>query len=392
MPDNEYLTIEGLKAFKQEEDALLAEKQDTISDLSTIRSGAALGVTAVQPAALDAKQDVISDLTTIRSGATAGATALQPADIQAATELEVQRLFRNEYTITTTVTNGASTGDAAIWSEETAEIVLEADSGYILPEVIVVIGADYSYDQVTGEIILSHAYSNVTVLVDCHIPTPTNMPAKGDIITLDGETTQYRVLRTFGNLAEVMSFTSPHSPSYYGSTITSTQFPDGRTAMKYEGSFIDNYLNDTYYNSLSTNIKNAIVQRTITQSRYENQSSAPSNYNFMIRGNGSNRWYQKKSQILVGPRYCYALDLDDVARYLDLDIGDEVTYGYFMLMLFNDQYNGQYVWFSTVSSADYAYYVETYSRYPSTRQHTQNGPLRPTFCIDLSQVQYTVVQ
>ena len=55
----------------------LGQKQDTIQDLSTIRSGAAAGAAAVQPAALDAKQDVISDLQTIRSGAAAGATAYQ---------------------------------------------------------------------------------------------------------------------------------------------------------------------------------------------------------------------------------------------------------------------------------------------------------------------------
>ena len=68
----------------------LAGKQATISDLETIRSGASAGATAVQPAtlndyatviALNAKQDTISDIATIRSGASAGATALQPADI-----------------------------------------------------------------------------------------------------------------------------------------------------------------------------------------------------------------------------------------------------------------------------------------------------------------------
>lgn len=62
-------------------------KQDAISDLSTIRSGAAAGATAVQPSemntALAAKQDTISDLSTIRSGAAAGATAVQPGDLSA---------------------------------------------------------------------------------------------------------------------------------------------------------------------------------------------------------------------------------------------------------------------------------------------------------------------
>jgi hypothetical protein len=86
---------------KGEVDNALAGKEDTISDLETIRSGAAAGATAVQPAAISdmetqthasatyatksdmttelaGKQDTISDLATIRSGAAAGATALQP--------------------------------------------------------------------------------------------------------------------------------------------------------------------------------------------------------------------------------------------------------------------------------------------------------------------------
>lgn len=74
------------------------DKQDVISDLATIRSGASAGATAIQPSAttglvkndgtidttayattadLSSKQDTISDLATIRSGATAGSTAYQ---------------------------------------------------------------------------------------------------------------------------------------------------------------------------------------------------------------------------------------------------------------------------------------------------------------------------
>jgi len=98
----------------------LAGKQDTISDLQTIREGAAAGATAVQPAALNdyvtnsslattladyvtdtelgtildgyatttalsnglaGKQDTISDLSDIRTGAALGATAVQPATL-----------------------------------------------------------------------------------------------------------------------------------------------------------------------------------------------------------------------------------------------------------------------------------------------------------------------
>ena len=38
---------------------MLNGKQDTINDLATIRSGAALGATAVQPSALDGKEDKV---------------------------------------------------------------------------------------------------------------------------------------------------------------------------------------------------------------------------------------------------------------------------------------------------------------------------------------------
>ena len=66
----------------------LAQKQDVIPDLSSIRSGAAAGATAVQPAALNAKQDTIADLSAIRSGAALGSTSVQPADIENMVEAE----------------------------------------------------------------------------------------------------------------------------------------------------------------------------------------------------------------------------------------------------------------------------------------------------------------
>ena len=47
--------------------AALDGKQDTISDLSTIRSGASAGATAVQPAALNAKQDTLVSGTNIKT-------------------------------------------------------------------------------------------------------------------------------------------------------------------------------------------------------------------------------------------------------------------------------------------------------------------------------------
>ena len=94
----------------------LAAKQDTISDLSTIRSGAAAGATAVQPAAMNtalaAKQDTISDLSTIRSGAAAGATAVQPATMNSALATKQNTIS----TVNVTVDNntGTPSGSASV--------------------------------------------------------------------------------------------------------------------------------------------------------------------------------------------------------------------------------------------------------------------------------------
>ena len=61
--------VDSVSAFNSDwVTSQLAGKQNTISDLATIRSGAALGATAVQPAALSGKQDV-SPITNAASGA-----------------------------------------------------------------------------------------------------------------------------------------------------------------------------------------------------------------------------------------------------------------------------------------------------------------------------------
>lgn len=90
---NDYATTSAMNTA-------LAGKQNTISDLDTIRSGASAGATAVQPSALESyattsamntalagKQDVINDLADIRAGAALGATAAQPSDLPSSVEL-----------------------------------------------------------------------------------------------------------------------------------------------------------------------------------------------------------------------------------------------------------------------------------------------------------------
>lgn len=114
-------------------------KQDTITDLDTIRSGAAAGSTALQPSALEGyateqyvndglntKQDTINDLETIRSGAASGATALQPSALEGyATESYVDTgLNTKQDTIDdlATIRSGAEAGSTAVQPGELATV------------------------------------------------------------------------------------------------------------------------------------------------------------------------------------------------------------------------------------------------------------------------------
>jgi hypothetical protein len=125
-------------------DAKLLGKQDTILDITTIRSGAALGATALQSmpshthddryytetevdTKLSTKQDVISDLATIRSNASKGATALQSytesdpifsasaaANIKASDITNWNSKTSNTGTITEIKMNGSTKGTSGV--------------------------------------------------------------------------------------------------------------------------------------------------------------------------------------------------------------------------------------------------------------------------------------
>ncbi len=163
--DSDFITSNALDGYATEQyvDEALNNKQDTIDDLDAIRSGAAAGATAVQPAVLNdyvtelelateledyvedadlaivattgdyddlinkpdltgfatkqevstglnAKQNTISDLDTIRSGAALGATALQEVPSDYITESELTNILA-DYVESNDLANVATSGD-----------------------------------------------------------------------------------------------------------------------------------------------------------------------------------------------------------------------------------------------------------------------------------------
>ena len=85
------------------------------------------------------------------------------------TTLEVTVASLTTYSITTNITNGTSTGDSIIAESGTATVVLSPDSNYKLPSSITVVGASYSYNNLTGSISLSNPTQNVSITATCEL-------------------------------------------------------------------------------------------------------------------------------------------------------------------------------------------------------------------------------
>lgn len=196
---------------------------------------------------------------------------------------------------------------------------------------------------------------------------------KGNLVNINN--TQYRVLSVEGTQAKVMSMeTYKDSIAYdYGSNTISFG-ESGYTRLKYENSEIDKEMTN-YYNSLPSEIQNAIVEINISQSLYKAMDSSSS----PIKST------DKLAEVVVGPRKVYALDVDDVLDYLgdDYSVSDPSEINQ---MFFNTSTSiSNYVWLRTASTmSDNAYNVD--GDYGNIFQGGKNNAneIRPAFVIDLS--------
>lgn len=101
---------------------------------------------------------------------------------------------------------------------------------------------------------------------------PTPPPTKGDLINMDldgnGNKT-YRVLAISGNVAKLLGMSDISTSQKYNATSKTGTFANGGEGQLYAGSDLDTYLNTTWYNTLSTNAKAAIVPESRTQYMYQ---------------------------------------------------------------------------------------------------------------------------
>ena len=203
-------------------------------------------------------------------------------------------------------------------------------------------------------------------------------PRKGDLITmnLDGTDRLYRVLKIVdGTTVEVFRVQNLNEMiGYSGSAV-------------YAGNRIDVALNQTYYNTLTTAAKNAIVAKDINQYSYAGSNQWAS-------GRASTFYYpaNKWLRYHVGNRFVYALDLEDVEEYFD----SKYTSNDLNTVFFQDYIgtsNDKRLWLRSMDTNhdDYAAGIlyGTYAVITGMPYYGQYG-VQPAFQIDLSKIDFTI--
>ena len=147
------------------------------------------------------------------------------------------------------------------------------------------------------------------------------LPHKGDLITMDlgnGDKT-YRVLKINGNIAECLAMYEA-SILKYNTTSKTTTMGD-TTVQQYANSDLDNYLNTTWYNTLSNAAKAAIVPKVVIQDAWQYWTSLSHTYSgtYGTEVPGTTNYSISKydgGTLTVGNRNVYAIGVQDVIDYL----------------------------------------------------------------------------
>lgn len=203
--------------------------------------------------------------------------------------------------------------------------------------------------------------------------------------------------------------------------------PDGQYSNTYEGSYIDNYLENTWYKQLPEKLQKAIQATDIKQAAYNNTSSNPKWRYFDPNGGSSYDWYYNegttenpkwviyyKANIPDDAQGAYPLNcwkysekgynnttyntisrhvflpsVEEVSNLVDLNNANKV---YNFLKGTNNSVN--HMWFrdSDSSSPRYAMYLSCNGR--SMDNNYVTNPwigVRPAFTVDLSTVSVSVV-
>lgn len=191
----------------------------------------------------------------------------------------------------------------------------------------------------------------------------------GAIVDIEG--TKYVVLEARENNQALVMTASSIGNRAFQTGYTSVR-EDGQYRNTYEGSEIDNYLENDWYNSLSSTMKSAIQTTSIKQASYAKSNDPDSKQKTGPHG----QVYKKIS------RHAFLPSVSEIGKVVDLKNKNKVKA--FL--------NGDYLW-TRDSYQDGPYYVEALDANYSNLTNYEVGStfgVRPAFVIDLSQVDYKV--
>lgn len=228
----------------------------------------------------------------------------------------------------------------------------------------------------------------------------TSPPTKGDLINMDldgnGDKT-YRILAINGNVAKLLGMSDISTSQAYNATSKTGTFTNGGKGQLYAGSDLSTYLNITWYNTLTSTVKAAIVPEPRTQYMYQyydkpNTPNTPT-YTYQYQFNWSDSDYENANltdSILIGNRNIFALDLKDIFDYF----GKVCITSNELMELWTNQTSAvskKYWWLSSANATlpNTAWFINGSSGCLGRDRVSSAFAVRPAFDIDLSKIPFT---
>ena len=221
---------------------------------------------------------------------------------------------------------------------------------------------------------------------------------------LDGQgAKQYRVLSMNGDVAKVVAMYDTLTSKYNATSKTTTM--GTLTVQKYEGSTLDTYLNTTWYNTLTSATKAAIVPENVVCDTWylgntgdpdytgTSGDSVPGTLNYTISKYAG-------GTLNIGNRNVFALGVQDVIDYLNdsnvqVDTTAILRNVNIWKMFWNDEvsHSGKYPWLrsSLADNSDNAWYVIGSTGVLTYDSVNRSLLVRPALNLNLNQVEFTIV-
>ena len=233
------------------------------------------------------------------------------------------------------------------------------------------------------------------------------LAVKGQILSMDLDgngAKQYRVLSMNGDVAKVVAMYDTLTGAYNSTSTTTTM--GSLAVQRYEGSILDTYLNTTWYNTLTSATKAAIVPESVVcDAWYWDNTGDPDytgTYGSSVPGTSNYTISKYAGGILnIGNRNVFALGVQDVIDYLNdsnvqVDTTAILRNVNIWKMFWNDEvsHSGKYLWLrsSNAGISDSAWFVDgvggtlAYGYYV-----TDSFVVRPALNLNLNQIEFSIV-